>query len=145
MIMLVTLSKYEAILLAVNTAVFTPPHTNAAMVGLELTKVSTTPANCCVASRKVHSRGATHLPARPLLFSSIFETNATTLEASGFVLLARYCCFCSLVSMFSKLINACSRVAVGFAARGCGRVGTTRAMAVRESSSVMVIELQDRK
>src|ERR1700722_844741 len=142
MIMLVTLSKYEAILLAVNTAVFTPPHTSAAVVGLELTKVSTTPVNCCAASRNVYSRGATHLLARPLLFSSISATNARTLEAFGFVLLAWYCCFCSLVSMFSKLISACFSGAVGSAACDFGRSETARAMVVRQSSLMMIIELQ---
>jgi hypothetical protein len=86
--MLVTFSKYDATLLAVNMAVFTPPQTKAAIAGLELINVSRTPLNCCVASRKVHNRGATHLLVVLLLLASISATNAMTLATSGFVVLA---------------------------------------------------------
>ena len=85
MIKLVTLSKYEATLLADKMVVLIPPQTKAATAGLELTKVSTTPENCWVLSRKVYKRGATHLLARPLLLASICATNFRTLEASGLV------------------------------------------------------------
>ena len=118
------------ILLAAKRAVRTPPQTNAAMVGSELTKVSTMHENCRSASRKVTRREETHLLFFPWAVSSSLPTKEMIDDASGLVDAAWYWLFWSRFRLASKVLRATVREDVGSTVLSFETFGTTNAMTV---------------
>jgi len=78
-----------------NRANLTLPHTKPAVAEFEETKPSTTDENCWTDSRNPKSRLATPRLLRWAFSLSIFAVKTKTAAASGIVLCARSCFFCS--------------------------------------------------
>lgn len=85
---------------------FRLPHTRAAMVGLEETKVSTMVVNFCTLWRVFYSLPATHRLLRLALPLSISAVNWRTAIASGVVFIAKSFAFCSTDNAFWKSLKA---------------------------------------